>query len=304
MATNNNTTNKEAGILRTEELCHIYQPGTPFEFAALNNINIDIKKGEMAGIIGPTGSGKSTLVQHLNGLLKPTSGRVLVEGQDINIKEKRKRGKGAKDEDKPVCFKVGLVFQFPEYQLFEETVFDDIAFGPKNMGLSGDEVKNRVQQAMEWMKIDAEKMQERSPFSLSGGEMRRVALAGVLAMQPSVLVLDEPTAGLDPKGCSELRGILKQLHRDLNITLVMITHEMQEIARMVDHLIILNKGELFADGTPTEIFSQKERIEALGLGIPPSMELLDRLKQRGFKLRSDILGMEETADEIIRALSK
>ncbi|MCE1245581.1 MAG: energy-coupling factor transporter ATPase [Firmicutes bacterium] len=302
MSNNELTNTSDTPILRTENLCHVYQPGTPFEFAALNNVNIEIKKGEMAGIIGPTGSGKSTLVQHFNGLLKPTSGRVLVENQDINKREKKKRDKKSKDSEKPVCFKVGLVFQFPEYQLFEETVFEDIAFGPRNMELSPDEVNKRVYEAMEWMKIDAENMKDRSPFSLSGGEMRRVALAGVLAMQPSVLVLDEPTAGLDPRGCSELRDILRRLHSELNITLIMITHEMQEIARMVDHLIIMNKGEVYADGAPAEIFSNKEKIEALELGIPPAMELLNRLQQKGFNLKTNITGMEEAADEILKAL--
>jgi len=284
-------------IIKTENLNFTYQVGTPFEFKALNDINITIKKGEVVGIIGPTGSGKSTLIQHFNGLLKPTSGRILVSGRDINHKKTEKK-------EAPICFKVGLVFQYPEYQLFEETVFEDIAFGPRNMDIDKDEVEKRVRESIEQMGLDFEKMKDRSPFSLSGGEMRRVALAGVLAMRPGVLVLDEPTAGLDPRGCHELRELIRKLHRESNITLIMVTHEMREIARMVDHLIIIHQGEIAADGTPAEIFKRQDWIREIGLGIPPFMELMNRLRKRGIEVPANVLDVEETAAVILEKLGK
>lgn len=289
--------NSEEYIIKTENLCYTYQEGTPFQFPALKNINIEIKKGGMVGIIGPTGSGKSTLVQHFNGLLKPGSGRVLVSGRDINRRSDEKKGP-------PICFEVGLVFQYPEYQLFEETVFEDIAFGPRNMDLNKSEVESRVKQAIEWMALDYEQIKDRSPFSLSGGEMRRVALAGVLAMKPSVIVLDEPTAGLDPRGCYELRELLKKLHREAGLTLIMVTHEMREIARMADHLIIINKGEIAADGSPAEIFRKQEWIRGIGLGIPPFMELMNRLKARGYNMPDDILDVDDAVRVILEKIRK
>lgn len=279
-------------IIRLENVEYKYQEGTPFEYHALHDVNVAIRKGEMAGIIGPTGSGKSTLVQHFNGLLKPASGKVLVDGKDINAKEQKKAPS--------ICFEVGLVFQYPEYQLFEETVYDDVAFGPKNMDLSEEEIGERVRKAMQWLSLDYEKMKDRSPFSLSGGEMRRVALAGVLAMEPKVLVLDEPTAGLDPRGREELRSIIKRFHDEMGMTLVMVTHEMGEIARMVDHLIVVSGGEIAADSHPREIFKKADWLKEMGLGAPPYMELMKKLKQRGINVRQDVLGMKEAAGEILK----
>ena len=287
----------EEFIIKTENLCYTYQEGTPFQFRALNNINIEIKKGGMVGIIGPTGSGKSTLIQHFNGLLKPTSGRILVSGRDINKRSDEKKGP-------PICFEVGLVFQYPEYQLFEETVFEDIAFGPRNMDLDKEEVESRVKQAIEWMALDFDKIKDRSPFSLSGGEMRRVALAGVLAMKPSVIVLDEPTAGLDPRGCFELRELLKRLHREAGLTLILVTHEMREIARMADHLIIINKGEIAADGSTVEIFKKQDWIREIGLGIPPFMELMNRLNAKGYNMPNEILNVDEAVKAIMGKIKK
>lgn len=279
-------------IIKLENVHFVYQKGTPFEFCALKDISISIKKGEMVGIIGPTGSGKSTLIQHFNGLLKPTKGRVLVNGKDIHQRDKT--------EKKSICFEVGLVFQYPEYQLFEETVYDDIAFGPRNMGLPEDEIEHRVKESMEWMGLSFEKIKNRSPFSLSGGEMRRVALAGVLAMKPDVLVLDEPTAGLDPKGCFELEEKIKKLHKEKGMTLVLVTHEMQKIAQMVNHLIILKDGKVVADGTPTQIFQDYQWIEKIGLGLPPYMELMVRLKEKGFNVKTDVLTAEDAKKEILK----
>ena len=282
-------------IIQTQNMNYTYQVGTPFEFHALRDINIKIKKGETVGIIGPTGSGKSTLVQHFNGLLRPTSGSILVSGRDINQKKGDKKAP-------PICFEVGLVFQYPEYQLFEETVYEDVAFGPRNMDLEEKEVEKRVREALEWMAMDFDAYKDRSPFSLSGGEMRRIALSGVLAMKPSVLVLDEPTAGLDPRGCYELRELLKKLHAEAGITLIMVTHEMREIARMAEHLIIINKGEIAADGSPSEIFQKKEWIEEIGLGVPPFMELMGRLKARGIDINENVLDVEDAVKVLVEKL--
>jgi energy-coupling factor transport system ATP-binding protein len=286
-------------IIRTENLNFIYQKGTPFEFYALKDISISIKEGEMVGIIGPTGSGKSTLVQHFNGLLTPSSGKIFVAGRDISSGVK---GKGKKGEQS-IFFEVGLVFQYPEYQLFEETVYDDIAFGPRNMKLSEEEVKQRVKTAMDWMELDFDSMVNRSPFSLSGGEMRRVALAGVLAMQPRVLVLDEPTAGLDPKGREELFDRIRQFHDNLGMTLVMVTHEMGEVARMVDHLIIMNDGGIAADGKPAEIFEKHQQIRELGLELPPYMELMNKLKDAGFGVRTNVMDIDDAYDQLVKLFS-
>lgn len=284
-------------IIKIENLTYKYQIGTPFEFEALKDISLCIKKGEKAAVIGPTGSGKSTLIQHMNGLLKPTLGRVLVAGRDINKKDTDKKAP-------PVCFQVGLVFQYPEYQLFEETVFDDIAFGPKNMKLPPSEIKVRVKASMEAMKLDYKSMKNRSPFSLSGGEMRRTALAGILAMNPSVLVLDEPAAGLDPRGREELWELLEGLHKDMGITLVLVSHEMEDTARMANHIIIINQGSIAADGTPSEIFKKHEWLEEIGLGIPPCMELMVKLNKRGASLKADTLLIDDAVEEILKHLKE
>jgi energy-coupling factor transport system ATP-binding protein len=287
-------------IIKTENLSFIYQKGTPFEFYALRDVSISIKKGELAGIIGPTGSGKSTLIQHFNGLLTPTSGKILVAGKDLSRGNPKKSGN--KNGEQPICFEVGLVFQYPEYQLFEETIYDDIAFGPRNMRLSEDEVENRVRSAMEWMELDFDLMKNRSPFSLSGGEMRRVALAGILAMNPRVLVLDEPTAGLDPRGREELYDRIRQFHDNLGMTLVMVTHEMGEVARMVEHLIIMNDGKVAADGKPSEIFQKQQWLREIGLEIPPCMELMNKLKEAGIDVDTSVSNPDDTIKELMKVL--
>jgi energy-coupling factor transport system ATP-binding protein len=289
-------------IIQTEKLNFIYQKGTPFEYYALRDVSISIKKGELAGIIGPTGSGKSTLVQHFNGLLTPTSGKILVNGTELTKGNRRKSSK--KGEEQPICFDVGLVFQYPEYQLFEETVYDDIAFGPRNMKLPEDEVESWVRKSMEWMGLDFERMKNRLPFNLSGGEMRRVALAGIIAMNPGVLVLDEPTAGLDPRGRDELYDRIRQFHDNLGMTLVMVTHEMGDVARMVDHLIIMNNGEVAADGKPSEIFQKHQWLRNLGLEIPPCMELMNRLKEAGFNVDTGITNMDSALKELLKIIPK
>jgi energy-coupling factor transport system ATP-binding protein len=314
-------------IIRLEKLNYIYQKGTPFEFHALRDVDLSVKKGEILGIVGPTGSGKSTLVQHFNGLLRPTSGKIFVAGREISGGNKKKNDKkadlaglktrttglGERDPETSsgqaaystnLCFDVGLVFQYPEYQLFEETVFDDVAFGPKNMGLAREMVEERVRRAMEWMSLDFDKFKDRSPFSLSGGEMRRVALAGVLAMEPQALILDEPTAGLDPRGCRELKALIRRFHENQGLTLVMVSHEMGEIARMADHLVILHRGEVVADGAPIDIFRNYDKIEALGLGLPPYMDLMKRLRARGFDVRDDVLDSSEALEEILKLFRK
>jgi energy-coupling factor transport system ATP-binding protein len=258
---------------------------------ALEDISLTIHDGELLALIGHTGSGKSTLAQHLNGLLEPTSGRVLVDGEDINQKGARRRA---------LRFRVGLVFQYPEHQLFEETVFKDIAFGPKNMGLTGQQVDQRVREAMARVGLDFEEMKDRSPFELSGGQMRRVALAGVLAMQPRVLVLDEPTAGLDPRARDFLLGDIKRLNQE-GTTVVMISHAMDDVARLATRVAVLEKGRLVMQGSTLEVFSQQERLAAMGLDIPDGFKLARRLRQAGLNM-ADHVHPEEIADALAAAI--
>ncbi len=279
-----------------EDVSYTYQAGTPFEYEALHSVSLSISKGEIAGMIGPTGSGKSTLVQHFNGLLIPSRGKVKVMGRDINLRDRNKSN--------PVCFEVGLVFQYPEYQLFEETVFEDVAFGPRNMGLSPAQVQGRVEEALEWMGLNLADYGKRSPFSLSGGEMRRVALAGVLAMRPKVLVLDEPVAGLDPRGCRELMDRICSFRDQGGVTLVLVSHEMGQVARLADHLIIIEGGRIVGDGSPNEIFQRTEWIRGLGLGLPPYMDLMEKLTRRGYDVKPDVLTDDEAAEEIKSLLSR
>ena len=241
-------------------------------------------------MIGHTGSGKSTLVQHLNGLLKPTEGQILVDGEDLN---------GEKVDRRRIRQKVGLVFQYPEYQLFEETVAKDIAFGPKNQGLNADEIDERVHKAMEQVHLDYDKYAERSPFELSGGQMRRVAIAGVLAMQPKVLILDEPTAGLDPQGRDRILGMVKELHQAGDTTVVMVSHSMDDVARLATRLVVMSRGELVATGTPREIFKQVKMMESIGLGVPEAAKLCNMLRQKGISLPDDLYQMDEARDAIL-----
>jgi len=279
-------------IISAKNLCHIYSPGTPFETAALKNISFSAARGDFIGIIGHTGSGKSTLVQHLNGLLKPTSGQIFLKGTDIwqNPSKIRK-----------VRFDVGLVFQYPEHQLFEETVFKDIAFGPRNMGLSEAEIRTRVLEAMEFSGLD-EELCEKSPFELSGGQKRRVAIAGVIAMQPDVLILDEPTAGLDPRGRMNIMRRIKNYHDKKKSCVIFVSHSMEEVARDANKIVVMNKGEILLQGTPSEVFQRSEEIRAAGLDVPQITKVFDELKRRGVCDNPGIYTIEQAKSHIMSLL--
>ena len=273
-----------------EKLSYIYGEGTPFQIKALDDVSFSIQEGEFIGIIGQTGSGKSTLIQHLNGLIKPASGKVMVDQHDLSEKGVDLRS---------VRQQVGLVFQYPEHQLFEETVVKDVAFGPKNLGLSSEDIAQRVEQALTQVGLSLEEIGQRSPFELSGGQMRRVAIAGVLAMRPKVLILDEPTAGLDPKGREELLAELTGLHRRDGLTVVLVSHSMEEIARVASRLIVLHQGRVFADGTPREVFALAKELRQIGLGTPQVTELLQALRVRGLNLPEVALSVSEAKDLIL-----
>ena len=260
-----------APVLQVENLSHVYSIGTPFEHTALDTMNFSVERGEFIGVIGHTGSGKSTLMQHLNGLLKPTSGRVLLDGQDIWSNKKLTR---------QARFRVGLVFQYPEYQLFEETVYKDIAFGPKNMGLSKEEIDRRVREAAGFVGLTEQQL-EVSPFDLSGGQKRRVAIAGVIAMEPEVLILDEPTAGLDPSGREEILANIESYRRAKNATIMMVSHSMNDVARLTDRLLVLNGSHIAMDGTPGEVFARAWELEEMGLDVPEVTRIFMRLKEMG-----------------------
>lgn len=279
-------------MIKVSDLTYIYQPGMPFESTALSGINFEIPTGDFCAIIGHTGSGKSTLVQHLNALITPTSGKIEIDGVDIT----------AKDTDlRAVRKSVGLVFQYPEHQLFEETVFSDIAFGPKNMGLSEEEIKSRVLAALRQVGL-SEELLEKSPFELSGGQKRRVAIAGVLAMQPKVLILDEPTAGLDPAGRDEILAELVTLHRENpEMTILFVSHSMEDVARIAEHVLVMNHGTLYMHGTPAEVFEKSEELEKIGLSVPQITQLTHRLIKAGVDIRGDIYTVK-FASEIYAAL--
>ncbi len=279
-----------APIIQTENLCHVYSEGTPFEHAALKDVNFAAEKGEFIGIIGHTGSGKSTLVQHLNGLLKPTSGRVLFEGEDIH---------SSRETTRRIRFRVGLVFQYPEYQLFEETVYKDIAFGPKNMKLSEAEIDRRVRDAARFAGIPEEFL-DKSPFELSGGQKRRAAIAGVIAMQPDVLILDEPTAGLDPKGREEIIANITDYHKARNSTIIFITHSMEDIARLADRLVVFNDGQIAMDGTPREVFSRAGELSQIGLDVPAVTRVMKRLRELGLDVDESCFTIEQAEASILR----
>jgi energy-coupling factor transport system ATP-binding protein len=270
-------------LLRTEKLTHIYSKDTPFEHTAIRDVDFETGQGEYLGIIGHTGSGKSTFIQHLNGLLKPTSGRILYNGRDIH---------GDKDLTREVRFKVGLVFQYPEYQLFEETVYKDIAFGPKNMKLTAAEIDERVREAAGFVGL-REELLEKSPFELSGGQKRRAAIAGVIAMLPEVLILDEPTAGLDPRGRDEIIQNIRQYQRSTNSTVIMVTHSMEDIARTVDRLLVFNDGAVAMQGTPAEVFSRSEELVGMGLTVPKVTMVANRLRALGLPVDKDIYTVEQ-----------
>ena len=276
-------------ILQVENLNYIYSIGTPFQHQALDNVNFSVERGEFIGIIGHTGSGKSTLMQQLNGLLKPTSGKILLDGKDIWADKKLTR---------QARFRVGLVFQYPEYQLFEETVYKDIAFGPKNMGLKPDEIDRRVREAAASVGLRDDQL-EMSPFDLSGGQKRRVAIAGVLAMEPEVLILDEPAAGLDPAGREEILGHIEHYRRSHNATIMMVSHSMDDVARMTDRLLVMNGSHLAMDGTPAEVFQRAEELVEMGLSIPQVTRVFLNLKKMGLDVEPVY-----TIEQAVAALKK
>lgn len=275
-------------IIRVDNLTHTYGVGTPFQRSAVEGLSLDIRRGEFLGIIGHTGSGKSTLIQHLNGLLKPSSGTISLDGTDIWAEPKKIRS---------VRFRVGLVFQYPEYQLFEDTVRKDVAFGPKNMGLAAHEVERRVLAAIEAVGLDASVL-DKSPFALSGGQKRRVAIAGVMAMEPEVLILDEPTAGLDPHGRESILQLLRDYHERRGSTVVLVSHSMEDIARNAQRIIVLSKGGVYMEGTPAQVFARAEELEAVGLDVPQSTKIAAALRRRGMTVDGSIF----TVDALERAL--
>ena len=277
-------------ILQIEHLTHTYSAGTPFQRSAVDDMNLSMMDGEFLGIIGHTGSGKSTLIQHLNGLLKPTSGRILLQGRDIWADPKKIRD---------VRFQVGLVFQYPEYQLFEETVYKDIAFGPKNMGLDEADIDRRVRDAAAFVG-QTEAMLDKSPFELSGGQKRRVAIAGVIAMEPKVLVLDEPTAGLDPRGRDDILARIQDYHRAKNASVVLVSHSMEEIARNVDRIVVLSDSHVFMEGTPRQVFARADELEQVGLDIPQVTKVALALRRRGLPVDTAVYTVEALRDALLR----
>ncbi len=283
-----------AAIIKTENLSHVYSAGTVFEKPAIQNINIEIEKGEFVGIIGHTGSGKSTLIQHFNGLLKPTSGKVFVDGEDVWEKPKELRR---------FRFKVGLVFQYPEYQLFEETCYKDIAFGPKNMDLSSGETRDRVLRAARAVGLDAETL-DKSPFELSGGLKRRVAIAGVVAMEPEVLILDEPTAGLDPRGRDLILSEISAYHRERSNTVLLVSHSMEDIARHAKKVLVMNESQVFCYGGVRSVFSRAPELKKMGLAVPQVTSVFMKLKKMGYSVPADVYTVEEARDILLRMLGK
>ena len=277
--------------IQVEHLTHTYMTDSPFAATALEDVSLTIEDGELIGLLGHTGSGKTTLVQHLNGLLKPTSGKVVVDGlditeKDVSLLEVRRR--------------VGLVFQYPEYQLFEETVAKDVAFGPKNLGLSEQEVDERVRYALQEVGLVYEEIAERSPFELSGGQMRRVAIAGVLAMRPKTLILDEPTAGLDPAGRRSILGMIRELHAAGGLTVVMVSHNMDDISSLATRLVVMSRGKMVLTGTPREVFQHRELLSSIGLGVPQAAELTQQLIAEGYPLPADLYTPAEVAEALLK----
>jgi len=279
--------------IKIENLTHIYMPKSPFEKIALDNVSLDIRDGEFIALIGHTGSGKSTLIQHFNGLLEATSGKIIVDG--VNITDKNVKLTNIRK-------KVGLVFQYPEYQIFEETIAKDIEFGPRNLGLSDEEVHDRVIKSMEMVGLDYETYKDKSPFDLSGGQKRRVAIAGVVAMQPTTLILDEPTAGLDPKGRDDILNQISKLHKDYNMTIVIVSHSMEDVAKIAERIIVMNDGKVALQGTPSEVFKEVDMLEKIGLGVPQVTYLVRELRKKGFDLSDNIFTIEEAKKEIMSIL--
>ncbi|WMJ80371.1 energy-coupling factor transporter ATPase [Clostridium sp. MB40-C1] len=279
--------------IKIENLTHIYMPGSPFEKIALDEVNLTIEDGEFAALIGHTGSGKSTLIQHINGLLKPTRGKIIIDGIDITA-EKIKLSDVRK--------KVGLVFQYPEYQLFEETIEKDISFGPKNLGLKNEEIVSRVKKAMNMVGLDYEVYKDKSPFDLSGGQKRRVAIAGVVAMEPQVLILDEPTAGLDPKGRDEILDRVKQLREEYNMTIILVSHSMEDVAKFATKILVMDKGKCILNDVPSNVFKEIETLEKVGLAVPQVTYLVRKLKNNNFNISEDIFTIDKAKQEILKIL--
>ena len=278
-----------ATIIEVKDLSHTYSVGTPFQHDAIKHLNFTLQQGEFFGIIGHTGSGKSTLIQHLNGLLKPTEGDILLDGESI-WKDKQ--------TTRAARFRVGLVFQYPEYQLFEDTVYKDIAFGPKNMGLKPEEIQERVLRAADFAGVDRSLL-EKSPFDLSGGQKRRVAIAGVIAMEPEVVIFDEPTAGLDPAGCEALLKNIKNYQKSTGATMIMVSHSMDDVAKLADRLLVMNQGQAEMLGTPSEIFAQARRLEEIGLAVPQVTSLFLRLKELGLKVDPATYTFDEALSQLL-----
>ena len=278
-----------APIIETRDLTHVYGIGTPFEHCAIDRVNFRVERGEFLGIIGHTGSGKSTLIQHLNGLLKPTSGQVLIDGEDLYQ---------SKEFLRKTRFRVGLVFQYPEYQLFEETVYKDISFGPKNMGLDAKEVDRRVREAAGFVGIPEDALQK-SPFELSGGQKRRVAIAGVIAMEPEVLILDEPTAGLDPRGSREILANIRDFQKANGAAIVMVSHSMEEVAKHTDRIVVINDSHIAMDGTPREVFTHADALLSMGLDVPQITRLFLRLREMGLPVDASVYTVEQARDQLL-----
>ena len=281
--------------IKIENLTYVYMPKTPFEKKALDNVSLEIEDGEFLAVIGHTGSGKSTLIQHLNGLLKPASGKIYVDGTDITDKD-------TKLVD--IRKKVGLVFQYPEYQLFEETIAKDIAYGPSNLGLNEDEILKRVKKSMEMVGLNYEEYKDISPFELSGGQKRRVAIAGVIAMEPKVLILDEPTAGLDPAGRDDILEQIKLLHEKYNMTIILVSHSMEDVGKLAEKIIVMNDGHIELQGKPKEVFKEIDTLEKIGLAVPQVTYLMRELKKKGFNVSEDIFTVEKAKSELLNILFK
>lgn len=275
-------------MIKLENVSYVYMQGGPFEKTALKEVNLEIPKGEFVGLIGHTGSGKSTLIQLLNGLVKPTGGRVIIDGADLCAKETNLRN---------IRFKVGLVMQYPEYQLFDETVGKDIAFGPKNMGISEEEVRQRVLFAANLVGLP-EELLDRSPFELSGGQKRRAAIAGVLAMEPSVLILDEPTAGLDPRGRDEILYKIRDMHERMQLTVILVSHSMEDVGRLADRIVVMNRGTVFMQGAPGEVFAQSDKLSGVGLSVPQVTKVTRLLAEKGVRIDKNIYTIEQAYKEI------
>lgn len=281
-------------ILKTEGLSYVYSQGSPFEKIAVDDVNLEIEKGEFVGVIGHTGSGKSTLIQHFNGLLRPTSGKIYLDGEDIWADKKKIR---------QVRFRVGLVFQYPEYQIFEETVYDDIAFGPKNMGLDTQEIKERVFRTAKAVGLE-EELLKRSPFELSGGQKRRVAIAGVMAMEPEVLILDEPTAGLDPAGRDLILNRIKEYHKATGCTVLLVSHSMEDVARFASKILVMNDSKVFCYDETEKVFARSEEISKMGLSVPQITRIFNKLKEKGIVFDSEVYTVKYAAELIMERLRK